>query len=126
MTLIKWNPFRDLDTMHDNWSPFVDVFETDTEVIIKAELPGMEAKDIEIKLEDNTLLLKGERRFEKETKNESYHRIERAYGNFSRAFALPAFVEESMVRAEYKDGLLKISLPKKEPKKSKEIKIAAA
>jgi HSP20 family protein len=112
--------------MQDNWSPFVDVYETDTEVIIKAELPGMEAKDIEIKLEDNTLLLKGERRFEKETKNESYHRIERAYGNFSRAFALPAFVDESMVRADYKDGLLKITLPKKEPKKSKEIKIAAA
>jgi len=126
MALIKWNPFRELETMNDGWSPSVDVFETDNEIVIKAELPGMDAKDIDIRLEENTLMLKGERRFEKETKNESYHRIERAYGNFSRAFSLPASVDETKVRADYKDGLLKVTLPKKEARKSKEIKIAAA
>jgi HSP20 family protein len=126
MALIKWDPFRDMETMRETWSPSVDIFETDSEIVIKAELPGMDAKDIDIKLENNVLMLKGERRFEKETKNENYHRVERAYGNFSRAFSLPAFVDEGKVRAEYKAGLLKVILPKKEQAKSKEIKISAA
>jgi HSP20 family protein len=124
MALIKWNPFAELETMNDAWSPPVDVFETDNEIVVKAELPGMDAKDIDIRIEDDKLLLKGERRFAKETRNENYHRVERSYGNFSRAFSLPAFVDEAQVRAEYKDGLLKVTLPKKEPAKSKEIKIA--
>jgi HSP20 family protein len=125
MTLMKWNPFRELDAMNDAWSPAVDVFETDNEIVIKAELPGMNAKDIDIRLENNTLLLKGKRRFEKETRNENYHRVERSYGNFSRGFSLPAFVDETRVRAEYKDGLLKVILPKKEAARSKEIQVAA-
>jgi HSP20 family protein len=125
MALIKWNPFGELETMNDAWSPAVDVFETDNEIVIKAELPGMDAKDIDIRIEENKLLLKGERRFAKETKNENYHRVERSYGNFSRAFSLPAFVDEAKVRAEYKDGLLKVALPKKETTKPKQIKIAA-
>ena len=126
MPLIRWDPFREMDTMKESWSPSVDIFETESEVVIKAELPGMEAKDIEIKLENNVLMLRGDRRFEKETKNENYHRVERSYGNFTRSFSLPAFVDDSKVHAEYKNGLLRIVLPKKEQAKSKEIKIAAA
>ena len=126
MALIRWDPFQESEAMRDSWSPSVDIFETATEIVIKAELPGMEAKDIDIRLENNVLMLKGERRFEKDTRNESYHRVERSYGSFSRSFSLPAFVDESKVRADYKDGLLKITLPKKEPAKSKEVKISAA
>jgi len=112
--------------MKESWSPSVDIFETENEVVIKAELPGMEANDIDIKLENNVLMLRGDRRFEKETKNENYHRVERSYGNFTRSFSLPAFVDDSKVHAEYKNGLLRIVLPKKEQARSKEIKIAAA
>ena len=96
------------------------------EVVVKAELPGMEAKDIDVKLENNVLTLRGERHFEKEAKEENYHRIEREYGSFSRAFSLPVTVNAEKVTAEYKDGVLKIELPKKEEIKPKPIKIAAA
>jgi len=143
MSLIKWDPFRefntlpirfggffgkDLDTPISTtaWNPSVDIFENDNEVIVKAELPGMNAKDIEVRLENNVLLLKGERHFEKEAKEENYHRIEREYGTFSRSFALPNLVNAEKVIAEYKDGVLKIVLPKKEEIKPKPIKIAAA
>ena len=126
MALIRWDPFREMETMKEAWSPSVDIFETENDIVIKAELPGMEAKDIEIKLENNVLMLKGERRFEKETNKDNYHRVEMSYGNFSRSFSLPAFVDENKVRAEYKVGLLKVFLPKKEQAKSKPIKILAA
>src|SRR2546423_12809944 len=98
MALIRWDPFRDVDTMKETCSPAVDIFETPNEIVIKAELPGIESKDIDIKLENNVLMLKGERSFEKETKNENYHRVERSYGAFSRSFALPAFVDDSKVK----------------------------
>jgi HSP20 family protein len=105
------------------WSPAVDIFETEGEIVVKAELPGMERKDITLNLENNVLTLKGERRFEKETREENYHRIERSYGGFSRAFSIPAIVDEEKIRADYKDGVLKIALPKKEQAKPKQIKI---
>jgi len=105
------------------WSPSVDIFETEGEIIVKAELPGIDRKDILLNLEKNVLTLKGERKFEKETKEENYHRIERAYGGFSRAFSIPATVDEEKIRADYKDGVLKIALPKKEQVKPKQIKI---
>ena len=108
------------------WNPSVDIFENDNEVVIKAELPGMNAKDIDVKLENNILTLKGERHFEKEAKEENYHRIEREYGTFSRTFALPTAVDGEKVAAEYKDGVLKVVLPKREEKKAKPIKIEAA
>jgi HSP20 family protein len=92
---------------------------------VKAELPGMDRKDIALHLENNVLSLRGERRFEKETKEENYHRIERSYGNFSRSFSIPATVDEEKIRADYKDGVLKIVLPKKEQAKPKQIKIAS-
>ena len=143
MSLIRWDPFREFNTLPARyggflgnnwdlpmsttaWNPSVDVFENENEVVFKAELPGMNAKDIEVKLENNVLTLKGERQFEKETKEENYHRVEREYGTFSRSFALPTAVNGDKVTAEYKDGVLKIILPKKEETKPKPIRIAAA
>jgi HSP20 family protein len=105
------------------WSPAVDIFETEGEIIVKAELPGIDRKDIALNLEKNVLTVKGERKFEKETKEENYHRIERAYGGFSRSFSIPATVDEERIRADYKDGVLKIALPKKDQVKPKQIKI---
>jgi HSP20 family protein len=106
------------------WSPAVDIFETEGEIVVKAELPGMTREGITLHLEKNVLTLKGERRFEKETKDENYHRIERSYGGFSRSFSIPATVDEEKIRADYKDGVLKIVLPKKEQVKAKQIRIA--
>jgi HSP20 family protein len=143
MSLIRWDPFREFNALPARfggvfgkgweaplsttaWSPSVDIFENDNEVVVKAELPGMNAKDIEVRLENNVLMLKGERQFEKETKEENYHRVEREYGTFSRAFALPTAVNGDKVTAEYKDGILKIVMPKREEIKPKPIKIAAA
>lgn len=143
MSLVRWDPFRELNTFYERmggfpgkrweapmsttaWNPAVDIFETDNNVVIKAELPGMNAKDIDVKLENNVLMLKGERHFEKETKEENYHRVEREYGVFSRSFSLPTAVNGDKVTAEYKDGVLTILLPKKEEVKPKPIKIAAA
>jgi HSP20 family protein len=146
MAVVRWDPFRDLNTLQDRmnrlfddagrtwrtdepsatttWSPAVDIFETEGEIVVKAELPGMERNDITLNLEKNVLTLKGERRLEKETKEDNYHRIERSYGGFSRAFAIPATVDDEKIRAEYKDGVLKIELPKKEQAKPKQIRIA--
>jgi HSP20 family protein len=142
MSLIKWDPFGEFNTLNrlggflnrnweapastTAWNPAVDIFENDNEIVIKAELPGMNAKDIEVKFENNVLVLKGERRFEKETKEENYHRVEREYGTFSRAFTVPFAVKGDNVTAEYKDGVLKVVLPKKEEIKPKPIKVAAA
>jgi len=106
------------------WSPAVDIFETEGEIIVKAELPGMDRKDIALNLEKNVLTLKGERRFEKEAKEENYHRIERSYGGFSRSFSIPATVDDDKIRADYKDGVLTIALPKKEQAKPKQIRIS--
>ena len=146
MAVVRWDPFRDLGLLQDrmnrlfddagrtwrsdepaattSWSPAVDIFETDGEIVVKAEVPGMDRKDITLHLEKNVLTLKGERRFEKETKDENYHRIERSYGGFSRSFSIPATVDEEKIRADYKDGVLKIALPKKEQAKPKQIRIA--
>ena len=146
MAVIRWDPFRDMNVLQDRmnrlfedagrgwrgsepsattaWSPAVDIFETEGEIVVKAELPGMERKDITLSLEKNVLTLKGERRFDKETKEENYHRVERAYGGFSRSFSIPATVDDEKIRADYKDGVLKIILPKKEQLKPKQIQIA--
>ena len=146
MAVVRWDPFRDLNLLQDRmnrlfedasrnwksdepastttWSPAVDIFETESEIVVKAEVPGMERKDITLNLENNVLTLRGERRFLKEAKEENYHRIERSYGGFSRAFSIPATVDEEKIRADYQDGVLKIVLPKKEPLRPKQIKIA--
>ena len=146
MAVVRWDPFRDLNLLQDRmnrlfedasrnwksdepastttWSPAVDIFETESEIVVKAEVPGMERKDITLNLENNVLTLRGERRFLKEAKEENYHRIERSYGGFSRAFSIPATVDEEKIRADYQDGVLKIVLPKKEQLRPKQIKIA--
>ena len=135
MSLIRWDPFRELNFLGKDWekamsttawNPSVDIFENENDVVIKAELPGMNPKDIDVRLENNVLMIKGERHFEKEAKEENYHRVEREYGTFSRAFSLPAAVKEDKIIAEYRDGILKIVLPKKEEAKPKAIKIEAA
>ena len=143
MSLVRWDPFREFNTLPPRfggffgkdwdaalstraWNPPVDVFENGNEVVFKAELPGMNAKDIEVSFENNVLTIKGERRFEKDTKEENYHRVEREYGTFSRSFTVPAAVNGDKVVAEYKDGVLKVVLPKKEENKPKAIKVAAA
>ena len=143
MSLVRWDHFREFNALPRRlgkffekdfepymsttaWNPSVDIFENDDAIVVKAELPGMNAKDIDVRLEDNVLTLKGERHFEKETKEENYHRVEREYGSFSRSFALPTAVNGDKVTAEYKDGILKLVLPKKEETKPKSIKIAAA
>jgi len=146
MAVIRWTPFRELSTVQDRmnklfedvmkppyrsdeglatsaWAPAVDIYETDKEIVMKAELPEMQEKDIDIKVEDNILSITGERRMEKEVKEENYHRIERAYGSFNRSFTLPRTVDRENIKAAYKDGVLKVTLPKKEEVKPKQIKI---
>ncbi|MGQ9800421.1 MAG: Hsp20/alpha crystallin family protein [Candidatus Saccharicenans sp.] len=146
MAITKWDPFRDImvlrdrmnrlfedlvsspkfedtDIIQSTWSPAVDIYETENELVLTAELPGVEEKDIEIKVEDNTLSLKGERKFEKETREENYHRIERAYGSFYRSFSLPQYVDQDKISAEYENGLLKIHMPKKPEVKPRKVKI---
>jgi HSP20 family protein len=109
-----------------SWTPSVDVYENEKEFTFKAELPGVELKDILVSLENNVLFIKGERHLEKETDKENYHRVERMYGKFSRSFSLPTFIDESKVTADFKNGVLKIVLPKKEHARSRGIEIKAA
>jgi HSP20 family protein len=106
-----------------NWNPTADVYEEDTQYVIKAELPGIDKKDIHIDFENNTLILKGERTEDKEVKEENYYRKEMAYGKFQRSFALPEGVEADNIKADYKDGVLKITIPKPETKKPKTITV---
>ncbi len=97
------------------WSPAVDIFETEHALVLKADLPDVDPKNVAIQMENNTLTLKGERKFESENGNgKGYHRIERSYGKFVRAFSLPDTVEGEKVKADYKNGVLTITLPKKE------------
>lgn len=145
MAIIKWDPFRDILTLRDRmnrlfedmsayrgeekdlaasaWAPAVDIYETENEVVLTAEVPGVDEKDIEIKVEDNTLTLRGERKFEKETKEENFHRIERAYGSFFRSFTLPTYVDHDKIEAEHENGVLKIRMPKKLELKPRKVKI---
>lgn len=108
------------------WVPTVDIVEGDREVTIKAELPGIEAKDVAISVDNNVLTLRGERRAEKEVKKENYHRMERSFGAFSRSFALPATLDNDKVKADFRNGLLTITLPKKEAAKGRTIEVNVA
>jgi HSP20 family protein len=105
------------------WAPPVDIYETENDIVLKAELPGVDPKDVEVRIEDNTLYLKGERKFEKEVKEQNYHRVERCYGSFARSFSLPNSISADKVKAEFKDGLLTLTMPKREEAKPKTIKI---
>jgi HSP20 family protein len=105
------------------WSPSVDVYQTEDKIVVKADVPGLEKKDFDISVVNSHLTIKGERKHEDEVKEENYHRIERAYGAFERTFALPATVDAEKIQAEYKDGVLEVTLPKKEEAKPKQIAV---
>ncbi|HWP41955.1 MAG TPA: Hsp20/alpha crystallin family protein, partial [Blastocatellia bacterium] len=105
------------------WTPSCDVYETDKEIVIKAELPGVKKEDVKVGIEDGVLSISGERKFEEETKKENYLRVERSYGAFTRSFTLPARVDSTRISAEFKDGLLQVTLPKREEAKPKGIEI---
>ena len=105
------------------WAPSVDVYEDEEKLVIKAELPEMNQKDIEVHVEENQLTITGERKLEKEEKKEKYHKIERSYGTFSRSFTLPSTVDQDKIKAHYDRGVLKIELPKKEETKPRHIAI---
>ncbi|MGQ9672923.1 MAG: Hsp20/alpha crystallin family protein [Candidatus Aminicenantales bacterium] len=149
MAIIRWDPFRDLMTLRDrmnrlfedvftsargeekelissSWTPAVDIYEDENQLVLMAEVPGIDEKDIEIKLEDNTLSIQGERKIEKETKEENYHRIERAYGSFYRSFTLPNYIDQEKIQAEHENGILKITMPKRPELKPRKVKILKA
>jgi len=147
MDLVQWKPFREvsrlrsemdrlwdeyfgsgrraLQPMEEAWLPAVDVSESEDKITVKAEIPGMEAKDIDISMSGDTLIIKGEKKTEREEKEENYHVVERSYGSFRRAVRLPASVDADKVEATYKNGVLTVILPKKEEVKPKAIEIKA-
>ena len=120
---VDWSDRRPADTT--SWAPSVDIFETDTDLVLKAELPGVDPKDVDLSVEKNVLTLKGQRHFEHEDKKDNYHRIERSYGSFTRSFSLPTTIEEEKIRADSKDGILTVSLPKTKQALPRQIKIAS-
>jgi HSP20 family protein len=105
------------------WSPPVDILETENDLVLKADLPDLQLEDIDVRVENQTLSIKGERRFEKEASEKGYHRIERSYGTFVRSFAVPNSVDSEKVSADYKNGVLTVTLPKKENAKPKQVKV---
>ncbi len=144
MPIVRWDPFRDLSTLQERvsrlfegrlgpfrgeealstWAPPVDIYETEHEIVLKADLPEVKLEDVDIQVENNTLTVKGERHFEKEVKEDNYHRVERSYGSFARSFSLPSTVDADKIRAEYQDGVLRITMPKREEAKPKQIKVS--
>ena len=145
MAIVRWEPLRDLlasqrefdrlfreafspaqsegELSTRTWAPPVDIYENGDSLVLKAELPGINPDDVEIRVEDNTLYLKGERKFEKEVKEQNYHRVERSYGTFTRSLSLPNSIDADKVAANFKDGVLTLTMPKKEEAKPKTIKI---
>lgn len=138
MNLTRWEPFKEADDFFRNfapgfpgrwrlpaelgtreleWSPAADISETDKEYLVKAELPGVKREDVKVTLEDGVLTIEGERKLEKEDKNEKTHRIERFHGSFSRSFTLPENADAAAVRADSKDGVLNVHIPKTQVEK---------
>ncbi len=142
-TLSRWEPFRGISSLQEQvnrlfenrfascaeeqtltaWAPAVDVYETENELVIKADLPEISEKELDVRVENNMLTIRGERRFEQKVKEENYLRMERAYGSFSRSFSLPNTVNTEAVKAEYKEGVLTLTLPKRAELKPKQVKI---
>ncbi len=116
-------PFPGEQPVAGTWSPAVDIFETEQEIVLKAEVPGVTKEQVHVEVDGGVLQMRGERKFEKEVKEESYHRVERAYGAFQRAFSLPDSVDPDKVRAEIKDGILEVRLGKREHAKPKQIRV---
>src|SRR5262245_62149374 len=147
MAIVKVDPFRELATMQDrmarlfgdaylrdedtgfrgSWSPAVDIFETENhDLVLKAELPGMSREDIELTVENSTLVLKGQKKLDAEIKEEHYRRIERTYGTFHRSFTLPNTVDAVKVSADFKNGILTVKLPFREEAKPRSINVEVA
>jgi HSP20 family protein len=144
MAITRWDPFRDvlalqnrLNSLFDDYTrgqgdqealtatfvPPVDIYEDEHKVVLKLEVPGMKQDELDVRLENNTLTVRGERKFEKEEKQENFHRIERRYGSFYRAFTVPSTMDTDSVQANYDAGVLKIELNKKAEAKPKQIKV---
>jgi HSP20 family protein len=140
---IRWQPFRTGNTLQEQvnrlfeseysghspessvttWAPAVDIQETENELVLKADLPGLDEKDIDIRTENNTLTVRGERKFEKQVNEDNYLRVERSYGSFSRSFTLPNTINTGAIRAEYKNGVLTVQMPKRAESKPKQVKV---
>jgi len=105
------------------WAPACDIYETENEIIVKAELPEVKKENVKVTLEDSVLTIRGERNLESETKRENYHRVERRYGEFVRSFTLPAITDPARIKAEFKDGMLRITMPKREEAKPKQVEV---
>ena len=126
MSIVRFDPFADLLT-NGRWVPAVDIFENDKqELVLKAELPDMKREDITVTFENSTLTIKGERKFESEAKKEAFHRVERAYGTFSRSFSLPPTVDATRIAAKYEAGVLTVTLPFREESKPRSINVEVA
>jgi HSP20 family protein len=142
-TIARLEPFRGLSTLQDQfnrlynesfqthgeesalttWAPAVDIYETPNELVVKADLPDVNEKDIDVRVENNLLTIHGERKFEKSVTEENFLRVERAYGSFSRSFSLPNTLNAEAIAAEYKNGVLTITLPKREETKPRQVKV---
>lgn len=144
MSLIRWEPFRDFDELFERvapsafgrwprlhgekgapleWAPAADISETDKEYLVKAELPGVKREEVKITLDEGVITITGERKQEKEEKDEKVHRVERFYGTFTRSFGLPENVDAKAIRAETKDGVLYVHIPKAKAEKAKPVQI---
>ena len=148
MNIVRYDPFRDLRNLQDEmtrlftgtlpsgtgreemtngtWSPRVDIFEDKDHLVLEAELPGMNRDDFDLSFENNVLTLSGERKFEKKTDEGNYHRVERSYGSFTRSFTLPHTVTADGAKAEFNNGVLHVTLPKREETKARKIEISGA
>lgn len=145
MTITRYDPFRDLRNLQEEvnrlftgnagrtfddegiargaWSPSVDIYENKDQIVLEAELPGMNREDFDLTVESNVITLRGERRFEKKEDTDNYHRVERAYGSFTRSFTLPNTVSGEGATADYRNGVLRVTLPKREETKARRIEI---
>lgn len=145
MSIVRYDPFRDLRTLQEEvnrlfstnltrsfgdegigrgaWSPSVDIYENKDHIVLEAELPGMRREDFELSVENNVITLRGERQFEKKDEADNYHRVERSYGSFTRSFTLPQTVSAEGASAEYRNGVLRVTLPKREEAKARRIEI---
>ena len=139
----RWEPFRNLSTLQEQvnrlfdssfkgngdnstlttWAPAVDIYETENELVLKADLPDVNEKDLDIRVENNMLTIRGERKFEQKVNEDNYLRIERTYGSFSRSFSLPNTVNTEAIKADYKNGVLTVQLPKRAESKPKQVKV---
>ncbi len=143
--ITRWEPYRGLENFHDqmnrlfadsllrlrpdesaltSWAPEVDIYETEHELVVKADLPEMTEKDLDIRVENNVLTIRGERKMEKSVSEDKYLRVERSYGSFSRSFSLANTVNTEAIKADYRNGVLTVSIPKREEAKPKQIKVA--